>query len=227
MNGFERRREQKKTSIIHAAARLFLENGLNKVTMQEIANKANVSYAIIFRIFTSKQNLILEIIKWLYETRQKQLEDMLKGDSSFLDRINQVFYYNSQIIGMNLDIFRDATAIDSEEVARIVTSYEEKTNQAYRDFFGEGKREGYIHSNLSIESLLLYRYAFHALIQLRPEVLTEFKYNQQLFKDFMQILWFGMIVRNDESEALGKMRDDIKSSSTKNIQSKDSKRRKR
>ena len=202
MNGFMRRREQKKISIMHAAATLFLENGLWKETIQEIAKKANVSYATIFKIFISKQNLVLEIIKWLYEQRQKQLEDLLKSNGSFLDRIERMFTYNNQIVGMNLEIFCDATTIDPEGIAKIVSSYETKTTQIYRDFFEEGKREGYIPYDLSIESLLLYRYAFHALIQFKPEILSEFKYNPQLFKDFMKILWFGMIVKNEKIEIL-------------------------
>jgi AcrR family transcriptional regulator len=42
MDGFERRKEQKKESIIRAALDLFMQHGFKKVSVNDVAVKANV-----------------------------------------------------------------------------------------------------------------------------------------------------------------------------------------
>lgn len=48
MNGFERRKERKKESIRQAAMQLFMEHGMRKVSIGEIADKAGVSQVTIY-----------------------------------------------------------------------------------------------------------------------------------------------------------------------------------
>ncbi|MFC1942938.1 hypothetical protein ACFLWU_07000, partial [Chloroflexota bacterium] len=157
------------------------------------------SCATIFNIFINKQNLMLEVVKWLYEKNYEHLEGIMKSDNSFLERISQLFSISNRIFDLNLEINRDVNASDPDEMGRILSLYKEKTRQLYSDFFWEGKRDGCIHPDLSTESLLLYLDAFFALMQVRPEVSTEFKYDKRLFKEYMSILWFGMI-KNERSE---------------------------
>ena len=49
MDGFERRKEQKKEDIRRAALALFQSYGFKKVSIDEIARKAGVSQVTIFR----------------------------------------------------------------------------------------------------------------------------------------------------------------------------------
>ena len=58
MDGFEKRREQKKKDILKAALSLFQQYGVQKVTISEIAKKANVSQVTIYNYFESKDNLL-------------------------------------------------------------------------------------------------------------------------------------------------------------------------
>ncbi len=58
MNGFERRRELKKKSILQAAYDLFSARGIKDVGIAEIAQKAAVSQVSIYNFFDSKENLV-------------------------------------------------------------------------------------------------------------------------------------------------------------------------
>jgi AcrR family transcriptional regulator len=200
MNGFERRRELKKGRILQAAAQLFLTNGIEKVTVQEIATKANVSYAIIFKYFISKDNLINEVMRLLYEQKYNLLENIVRSDYSFLERCNQMFLQNSKVLDMDPNIIDKVNSHESDVIYDMRSQYEAKSKELYRDFFEEGKREGYIHQDISVDAILLHRDAFRALIQVRPEFFTEFKYNRQLFKDYMGIIWFGIMSTMEEPD---------------------------
>jgi AcrR family transcriptional regulator len=200
MNGFERRRELKKGNILQAAAQLFQANGIEKVTVQEIAAKANVSYAIIFKYFISKDNLINEVMRWLYEQKYDLLESIVRSNHSFLERCNQLFLQNTKVLDIDPDIIDKANSNDSVVIYDIRSQYEAKSKELYRDFFEEGRREGYIHPDISVEAILLHRDAFRALIQTNPELFVQFKYNRQLFQDYMGVLWFGLMSKMEEPD---------------------------
>ena len=197
MNGYERRRELKKANILQAAALLFVENGTEKVTVQEIATKARVSYAIIFKYFTSKDNLVNEVMRWLYEQKYNQLESIVRSGHSFPERCSQMFLQNTKVFDIDPDIIYRANSYDSQVIYDIRAQYETRARELYHDFFEEGKRAGYLHPDVSSDAILLHRDAFRALIQINPEIFTEFKYNRQLFKDYMRVLWFGMMSRTE------------------------------
>ncbi len=200
MNGFERRRELKKGRILQAAAQLFLANGIDKVTVQEIAAKANVSYALIFKYYISKDNLMNETMRWLYEQKYNLLESIVRSNHPFLERCNQMFLQNTKVLDMDPDIIDKAISHDSDVISDIRSQYEAKSKELYRNFFEEGRQEGYIHPDVSVDAILLHRDAFRALIQTRPELFIEFKYNRQLFQDYMSVIWFGIMSRTEEPD---------------------------
>lgn len=65
--------------IIRATMDLLTEKGYQKTTTKEIATKANVSEATIFRNFKNKRGVITAIMK-MKSTPTKTLEAEFKGD---------------------------------------------------------------------------------------------------------------------------------------------------
>jgi AcrR family transcriptional regulator len=194
MNGFERRRQLKRESIKLAAARLFQHNTVEKVTVQEIAAVANVSYAVVFKYFGSKQDLVLEVMKWLYAQAYDELEEILHSDKPYLERMQAMMLHKGKLFeNANIDLFRHASSYNPEEIAQIAAFYEEKKQKLYHEFFQEGKKQGFIHPDIPIDSIIIHRDALRALIQANPEILTEFKHNADLLKGFMRILLFGIM----------------------------------
>jgi len=194
MNGFERRRQQKRESIKLAAAQLFQHNTVEKVTVQEIAAAANVSYAIVFKYFGSKQDLVLEVMKWLYEQAYDELEEILHSDKPYLERMQAMMLHKGKLFeDANVDLFRHASSYNPEEIAQIAAFYEEKKQKLYHEFFQEGKKQSFIHPDIPIDSIILLRNALRSLVEGNPEILIEFKHNTDLLKGFMRILLFGIM----------------------------------
>jgi len=193
MNGFESRRQQKLESIRQAAAHLFLKNPVDKVTVEEIAAEAKVSYATVFKYFGSKQDLVVEVMKWLYERSYEELEEILKGDKPYLQRIQEMMFQKGRMFeNANLDLFEHARSYNPQEISRIAALYEEKKKHLYYEFFQEGKDNGLIHPDIPIDAIILCRKALMALIRTEPEIIIEFKHDAELLKGFFRILLYGV-----------------------------------
>lgn len=198
MNGFERRRLRKQESILQAAAQLFQQNTIEKVTVQEIAETAKVSYATVFKYFGSKQDLILEVMKWLYEQAYDELEKILHSDKSYLERIQEMMFHKGRLFeDLNVDLFKHARSYNPQEIAKTAAFYEEKKQNLYHEFFQEGKKQGFIHLEIPIDSIILHRNALRALIQANPEILIELKHNKELLRGYLRILLLGIMGKEE------------------------------
>ena len=60
---FAKIREGRKEEILNAALELFARQGISHTTMQDIARKADISKGLIYNYFSSKEDLLNELIK--------------------------------------------------------------------------------------------------------------------------------------------------------------------
>ncbi len=58
---------QTKNRIMTVCARLFLENGYHRTTLQQICKEAQVSTGSFFNLFGSKDGVLLELIRFVYQ----------------------------------------------------------------------------------------------------------------------------------------------------------------
>jgi AcrR family transcriptional regulator len=69
------RSEKARTAILDAATELFLEQGLEAVSMDEVAERAGVSKATIYRWWPSKETLALDALHYEWDTARPEPPD--------------------------------------------------------------------------------------------------------------------------------------------------------
>ena len=79
---------QTRQRILDAALRLFASQGYEQTTMRDIAAAAESSLGLTYRYFASKENLVLELYRWLVEQLEAQVRDLPSG--SIADRFARV-----------------------------------------------------------------------------------------------------------------------------------------
>jgi len=168
MNGFEKRTREKKKQVLEATFNLMnTDAGIEKLTMDEIAEQSNVGKTTIFKYFGSKENLIHEVFKYFLNkmgdtargimAENKPFEETLIAMSQnkiqYLDKIKKDFY---------LDLMDFFTKKDDDGLSLMMQQYAKESFNIMLDLFHRGRKEGKVDLKYSDEFLLIY---FQALVE--------------------------------------------------------------
>ncbi|MBC1398997.1 TetR/AcrR family transcriptional regulator [Listeria fleischmannii] len=168
MNGFEKRTEEKKKSVLESAFALMNNDaGVKNLTIDDLVKEANVGKTTIFKYFGSKENIIHEVfIHFLNEmgdsakaimAQNKPFEEtiieMSQNKIRFLDKVNKQFY---------LDLMAYFTEKEDDGSTRIMAEYTKQSFDMMLDLFHRGRKEGKVDLKYSDEFLILY---FQALVE--------------------------------------------------------------
>jgi AcrR family transcriptional regulator len=96
----EREKEQRRNDIIDAAENVFFSKGINLATMDEVAEKAELSKGTLYLYFKSKGDLYLAITQRALSLLADMFDEAIKQHSTGLDQIRavgQAYYHYSQI----------------------------------------------------------------------------------------------------------------------------------
>jgi len=80
-------KEGKKEKILEAAKDVLLKKGIFKTRVEDITTYLGIAKGSFYTYFKSKNQLLEEIIDRVYEIREAELEELLKSDSDYKERI--------------------------------------------------------------------------------------------------------------------------------------------
>jgi AcrR family transcriptional regulator len=194
MNGFERRKEQKKNDIRRAALELFAQYGFKKVSINDIARKADVSPVTIYNHFGSKDGLTKEAVKLQMSDMMDKYRAVIKGKGTFSDKLQAIVF--------------DKIGIASQfkgELAEMVLQKDTELQQYLNDIlmhdaiimmmelFEEGKNTGYIGKDISDETLLIYLDILRSGIASSNKLNVDEKSYPRMVKELNQLFLYGLI----------------------------------
>ena len=198
MDGFERRKEQKKENIRRAALELFKIYGVKKVSINDIAGKAAVSPVTIYNHFGSKEELVRDVVKQLILSLQEKYQAIIEGEGAFLEKLESIIFDKMEIGRQyNQEFIQTALSNDPEIQQFIDSIWETKVNQMMIDFFEEGKRQGYINPELAQDIILLFTDIFRRGIMSRPDLFAAPEHNERLIRELSYLYLYGVMGRRD------------------------------
>lgn len=145
-----------KQRIVDVSSRQFMENGISKVTLDEIATELGMSKKTMYKFFPSKEDLLRAIVHAMMNGVRLRVEAVVNSDKPFLEKAPQLLaVIGHQISTMSkqflLDLQRFAPAlwkeIDEFRRQRILTSV--------RKMFIQAQEEGVFRKDLDIELFIL------------------------------------------------------------------------
>ncbi len=86
----ERERQARRAEIMRAAEALFSERGFHEVTMDAIAERAELSKGAVYLYFCSKEELFFTLIRETANDFLETLEKAMAESGSFLDRLTDM-----------------------------------------------------------------------------------------------------------------------------------------
>lgn len=156
-------KQQRLSSIITSAERVFLRKGLEKATMQDVAKEDNVGIATLFRYFPKKDKLIVAVATRLMESQAPIFEEIAQRQETCLKKLERVFDYFVSFSGEKreertrlLEAF-ESYAAQSLEPLEDIDKYNaiyHRISAIYQQIIEEGVRDGSIRSDISIQDTL-------------------------------------------------------------------------
>ncbi|MFC0471095.1 TetR/AcrR family transcriptional regulator [Halalkalibacter kiskunsagensis] len=190
MDGFQRRKEQKKRNILEASLALFMEYGIQKVSISEIAKHANVSQVTIYNYFENKHTLIHEVFLYYIEKASRDFEQIVHDNIPFPDKIKKIIFNKKKIANqIHVEFYQYMMKEYSAEGNYIEKIYVEKAIPYFTLLFNEGKEQGYIDENLSNEAILFY-------IQMLKDYMQREDVHQKILpltEDITNIFFYGIV----------------------------------
>lgn len=166
MDGFERRREQKKKNILDAALALFMKQDVHKVSVAEIAEKAKVSQVTIYNYFESKDNLVKQVIKYYVDQVWEEQKELLDSDLSFKEKVKKIIFEKSDIASeIGESFFKEFMSDYSTGKSYVEEIYIKEALPRMIQLFEDGKKQGAIDPSISNEAILVYLQMFKEYIQ--------------------------------------------------------------
>lgn len=188
--------EQGKAEIIERAAELFSEKSIEKVTMEELAEKSGVGVATLYRYFGTKKRIAIEvgISQWnalkndvmpMFSSEEYLSSDGITRIKILLDMYSEL-YENKRGFLLFLDDFDGFclnSKIDKEELKEYQSAIAD-FYAPYSEAVKRGKEDGTI--RLNVDERILYLTVNHTMISLlkkmaRGEILAQDdEYNAEL-----------------------------------------------
>ncbi|KUO51119.1 MAG: hypothetical protein APF76_16630 [Desulfitibacter sp. BRH_c19] len=191
MDGFQRRREKKKEIIRQAAFELFSTFGIQKVTIAEIAKKANVSQVTIYNHFGSKDELFKAVLFEFANNKWKDFEEIVESNLPFPEKIEKIVF-NKRELGkmLNQDFINAFLSKDPEIQGFIEEYYNNRTIPMMKKIIEQGKELGYINHDLSTDAIWFYIGLFKETLN-RPEIYA--KLDKTALLDITNLFFYGLL----------------------------------
>ncbi len=196
MDGFERRRQEKKEAILKTALALFKRYGFGKVSMADIASEASVSQVTIYKFFQSKENLKNELLSRLWDDYFESLSSIVSSNDPIQQKIERLFYtiagyaqnYTANFMIESITNHMRNEVISTEmqlrSIAEIVTALLE-----------QGQKEGVIRSDISMDAMQNIIEVFRYYMLHNPVAGAEYDKNPELLKEVISVYLNALLIR--------------------------------
>ena len=194
MNGFKRRKEQKKENIRQAALELFKLHGFEKVSINDISQKARVSHVTIYNHFGTKEELVREILKTLLLDMLEKYRVIVKGEKSFLEKLEIIVFDKTEIASQfQGELLQSAARSDTAIQHFIESLWQREVNKLTLDFIEEGQRAGHVNRELSLEAILAYFEILRKGVFASSELLANTARNEEFARDLVSLIHYGLM----------------------------------
>ncbi|WP_276663026.1 TetR/AcrR family transcriptional regulator [Syntrophomonas wolfei] len=193
MDGFQKRRTEKKKAILQTALDLFNQYGFDRVTVTEIAKKAHVSKVSIYNFFESKDNLRRILIKNIMDESIKKAQELIKKEGDFIDKIGEFIQIRTWFYDKySLQFFFDAIESD-QELRQYLDDFNAANKRLVMEFIHEGKHSGFFSPDASDAAIEICIDMFQTYLVHNKEIRDIFERNPQLAHEVNMLFLDGLI----------------------------------
>ena len=165
MNRIEKEKRNRRNSIIKAAKKLFLRDGYENVSMDDIAVEAQFTRRTLYAYFTSKEELYLLVFMKISKHRWRIIDDAVDKETTTFSKLRAYaessFEYAMQYPShVRLGLYWEHNGLDISKIRPDISAqYERPFKKAYNHLYTvieNGIKEGSINTELDASHLMRY-----------------------------------------------------------------------
>jgi len=180
--------------IIEAATDRFMDAGLYKVTMDEIASDLRMSKKTVYKFFPSKEDLLKAIVHTMLKRVESEVQAIISSEKPFEEKFISILTLVGKILRrlsrpFMTDMQRFAPGLWKE----IETFRREKVFSKIQQIFRQAKKEGVFREDLDPDLFfLVLTTAMQGIMN--PQVLSQQPFSaEEAFKGIFRILYEGAL----------------------------------
>lgn len=138
---------EKQERLIRAAYKVMGEKGMNRLSLQDVADEAGVSKAILPYYFASKENLMLLTMRWVLARVARRIREAISGAGTAEEKVVRMLdaiFYNPEHNRRFYLTFYDfiGQAARSDAFSELGETFHEICNGLYAEVVVLGQEEG-------------------------------------------------------------------------------------
>ncbi len=134
--------------VLMCAHKLFIEKGFQATSIQDILDESGIAKGTLYNYFSSKNELLIELFKTLYQKMEKERNDLLLGQNpSDINIFVKQFELQMETNRANklISLFEEVIFINDPELKEFIRQSQLRmlrwVHQRFLEVFGEEKRE--------------------------------------------------------------------------------------
>lgn len=141
-----RARDEKREAVLRTAVALFLDQGYHRTTLNDVAERLNITKPALYNYFGSKDEILFECWAIGYERVDDCIAEIAAGGGTGLAKLRKLIVRYAE--GMTTDYGKSLVRFDvrdlTESNRKIVNAARKKIDRTFRDYIGEGIADGTI-----------------------------------------------------------------------------------
>jgi AcrR family transcriptional regulator len=141
-----RARDEKREAVLRTAVQLFLEQGYHRTTLNDVAERLNITKPALYNYFGGKDEILFECWAIGNERVEEHIAEIAAGGGTGLAKLRKLIVFYAEVMttdhGKSLVRFdvRDLT----EHNRKVVNAAKKKIDRTFRDYITEGIADGTI-----------------------------------------------------------------------------------
>jgi AcrR family transcriptional regulator len=136
----------KREAVLKTAAQLFLEKSYGRTSLNDVAERLNITKPALYQYFRNKEEILLECYRWGCGLIEKSLNEIAGHGGTGLEKVEAFIYSYANVMTVNFGrcVMRLDEGDLSPEARAEIRSYKRKIDRRLRSFIQEGIDDGSI-----------------------------------------------------------------------------------
>jgi len=188
---------EKYQQIFKTAKELFFRYGIRRVSIEEICRTAQVSKMTFYKFFKNKIDLVLVILKQLYDDAEVEIDNIMNADIPFTEKAKlTIEMKRRQTEFMGQELWIDMVQNPIPEVNQFIEMKKKYFIGKILNIYTEAQKKGDIRADIKPE-FIFYILNLLAEISKDKKLMELYETPQALAEEMIKFYFYGIITRKE------------------------------